>query len=1109
MKRKSLLFLMLMALFTPWAAKAQTLDIDSQLKWNTFASNPNSYSVVNLNTDNVTVDKDHMVNGFSGTFNGQGHTLNVSIGTSSSRVSSQGAAPFQSISGATIKNLTVTGSVYASKEHASGLVGFTNSGNNTIQNCLVSTNVYSTSSHAGGILGHGKSVATTLDGCVFNGYITAAGGNQWFVGGLVGWCDGGASFSMQYCLFDGTFDHSSIVNFHPIGCKDSNASISLSLTHCYYTVDIYSTCTLGWALISANGFMNNNSAYCLPYGKSNKGKFARTVTLTASPTAGGTVSLGNITGTYSVSGITAYGTGIKYNDTFYAGSGDVLSVTATANAGYEFSGWNGGSTDNPINYTMTNDNASFTANFGLTNPYTIASVEDWDAFCAAVNGGHDYYGETVKLANNITVGSQNTPITSTDYMVGNINHPFRGTFNGQNHKLTIYLSSDEEGCAPFHYINGATIQNLEVAGKVTATSHHAGGLVGFAGNTAPHYNDAPLQVYNTIYNCHVSTDVTNNSGNFIGGIIGHNKNVCTTIEGCVYDGKLTSTGYKGGMIGWSDRSTLTVNNSCFGGDYSTSNNFSPIGCKTHTQNDNPVSLVLTFNNFYYNKDAGTFDNNDYNAMTGASVTGAAKHAYTVTGSGANVALSGTPNEYSVSGITSYTSNKGLLYNGTIIAGESDNVALALNGSPTGLYQANHGTLTASGAAWILAMAAYDTEISVLPFTKTIEAYGTSERGGYYLIASPLAAAIAPTNVDGMITDELGSTATTSTGTYDLYSFNQAQELEWQNYRASNFNLVNGTGYLYASKGGTTLTFSGAPYSGDTKTVTLSMTAAAAGLDFPTWNLVGNPFAVDDAYITKSFYTLENSDAYTVNTAGTAIHPMQGLFVVAENNNESLTFSKTPNREVASLNMNVSKVATRGVSAGSSNVVDQAIISFTEGQELPKLQFRNGSTKVYLPKDGKEYAIVSAKSMGTMPVNFKAEDNGTYTLDFTTKEVSFNYLHLIDNMNGNDVDLLQTPYYTFDAKSTDYASRFTLVFATGSSTGSDNFAFFNNGVWIINNPSTGSGDNATLQVVDALGRILSSETISGSCSKAINVATGVYMLRLINGNDVKVQKIVVR
>jgi hypothetical protein len=107
------------------------------------------------------------------------------------------------------------------------------------------------------------------------------------------------------------------------------------------------------------------------------------------------------------------------------------------------------------------------------------------------------------------------------------------------------------------------------------------------------------------------------------------------------------------------------------------------------------------------------------------------------------------------------------------------------------------------------------------------------------------------------------------------------------------------------------------------------------------------------------------------------------------------------------------------------------------------------------------------------------------------------------MNGNDVDLLQTPHYMFDAKATDFASRFLLVFATGNDNG-ETFAFYNNGLWIINNDG-----EATLQVVDALGRILSSENITGSCSKAINAAPGVYMLRLINGNDVKVQKVVVR
>ncbi len=59
-----------------------------------------------------------------------------------------------------------------------------------------------------------------------------------------------------------------------------------------------------------------------------------------------------------------------------------------------------------------------------------------------------------------------------------------------------------------------------------------------------------------------------------------------------------------------------------------------------------------------------------------------------------------------------------------------------------------------------------------------------------------------------------------------------------------------------------------------------------------------------------------------------------------------------------------------------------------------------------------------------------------------KYVGFNYLHLIDNMTGVDVDLFATPGYRFDALTTDYASRFRLVFATGNSAESDNFAFIN-------------------------------------------------------------------
>ena len=272
-----------------------------------------------------------------------------------------------------------------------------------------------------------------------------------------------------------------------------------------------------------------------------------------------------------------------------------------------------------------------------------------------------------------------------------------------------------------------------------------------------------------------------------------------------------------------------------------------------------------------------------------------------------------------------------------------------------------------------------------------------------------------------------------------------------------------------------------------------------GIDLPGWNLVGNPFAVN-AYIAdyddeRPFYTMDANGYGFEPVTGNSIGAMEGIFVVAEGPDETVTFTTTqPTRQGKGLALNLSD---------GRNVIDRAIVRFNKGRQLPKLQFRKGSTMVYIPQDGQDYAVVRAEEMGEMPVSFKAENNGTYTLSLSSDNVEFAYLHLVDNMTGADVDLLETPSYSFEAKTTDYANRFKLVFATGSST-NDTFAFFSNGSFVINNEG-----EATLQVIDVTGRILKSESINGCANVNVNAAPGVYMLRLVNGDSVKVQKVVVK
>ena len=167
----------------------------------------------------------------------------------------------------------------------------------------------------------------------------------------------------------------------------------------------------------------------------------------------------------------------------------------------------------------------------------------------------------------------------------------------------------------------------------------------------------------------------------------------------------------------------------------------------------------------------------------------------------------------------------------------------------------------------------------------------------------------------------------TTGTYDLYRFDQSENAEWQNYKANSFNLVNGQGYLYANAEEVNLIFKGEFNEEETKEVGLAYDANAA---LPGWNLVGNPFPVS-AYANRSYYVM--------NEDGTAIEPVAvsmetvipvctGVMVKADNTGETVTFSKTApsgQNNQGVLHIAVAQTNTRG------NVVeDKAIVSFNAG-----------------------------------------------------------------------------------------------------------------------------------------------------------------------------------
>jgi hypothetical protein len=335
-----------------------------------------------------------------------------------------------------------------------------------------------------------------------------------------------------------------------------------------------------------------------------------------------------------------------------------------------------------------------------------------------------------------------------------------------------------------------------------------------------------------------------------------------------------------------------------------------------------------------------------------------------------------------------------------------------------------------------------------------------------------------------------------TNNYDLYLFDQSEDEEWRNIKAGSFSTINHkTGYLYANSGNTTLTIAG----------TLGATTAATPLAYDasaTWkgfNLIGNPYPCNTT-ITNDFYII-NGNRVTLATTGRIIAPCEGIFVKATGTGQTVTFNKANSAKDANSKDCFDLVVTQG----KANI-DRARVRFGEGIGMEKyaLDGDKGS-KIALWQEGQDFAVAYTNGQDEMPINFKVTQNGTYSIGIEDNSLDLDYLHLIDNMTGNDIDLLTTPSYTFEARTSDYASRFRLQFAPAEKTTaiSDNFAFFANGCLHIFNQG-----KAALQLMDMTGRIILTETLQGNLDKTLDMVPGVYVVRLVSEKDTRSMKIVV-
>lgn len=192
--------------------------------------------------------------------------------------------------------------------------------------------------------------------------------------------------------------------------------------------------------------------------------------------------------------------------------------------------------------------------------YTIGSLSDLQDFATAVNDGQ--YGLNACLTQDIDLGMQKIDYWKTP--IGTTDHPYTGTFDGQNYTLKnfcIYSNGDTELFAMkalglFGAIKGATIKNVRLTTMEECWYNHnadskntcCGVLVGQMSNS-------------TITNCRIFAQVYVNGQFPCGAICGQEvgDNGPSTISECTVEGtwRCRNSYYYGGFVGQAESVTIS------------------------------------------------------------------------------------------------------------------------------------------------------------------------------------------------------------------------------------------------------------------------------------------------------------------------------------------------------------------------------------------------------------------------------------------------------------------------------------------------------------------------------------------------------------------------
>ena len=534
-ERLSLFLLALVLTMPTWAQGTEVVSISSAADWKTFCQRVNDNGEPFLNaklTQDVDLGGEIVMLGsvsypYSGTFDGQGHTLKFNWDAGSVN----NIAPFGRVNGATIKNLRTEGSIRSDGYYLGGLIDEAYGGSNTVANCVSAVNITSSYTSdrcgAGGLISYiFPSARVTITDCLVKGSIDATTEKgQKGMGGFVYSQNG--TCTLTRCLYAGTNNADNSNNNCYTFAPTNTSGATTTLNNCYYL----NPCGKAQGERIVEKQLASGEVAKLLQGDRTEQVWGQTLgtDLEPLPTTDATKRVYEVKFTYDT-----------YEKTSrYANNGQGIHGTLPTAEELLGAGYNPKLTYalNFGNFTATTPvTADKTVDVGVdvSGTFPIATKDDWKEFCGVVNNG--VTAVDAKLTADVNLGTEVV-------WVGDNYNQYGGTFDGQGHTLSFDWTS-QGGPAPFDFVDGATIQNLRVKGKITGSGQEAAGLV--------------YQAYGatTISNCVSDVEITGSidwdacEAAGLVQTVGYNGKV--TVTDCVVKGNINATTEKGrkGMAGF-------------------------------------------------------------------------------------------------------------------------------------------------------------------------------------------------------------------------------------------------------------------------------------------------------------------------------------------------------------------------------------------------------------------------------------------------------------------------------------------------------------------------------------------------------------------------------